>query len=230
MIFALGIRQVGAKTGKVLAGVFGSMDALMQADMALEQEDLVQLSAEIVAQTHGDPEAFLAGAALSYILSRILWEGEENLAKLTHEAAGMLRTRFGGEYRQTKDLVRMFRELRSLTRRKEWSAEEALRSIGNETAAQILMGALYLCMAVAGDLEKCLTLAAGWAPAGAAVAGAILGALGGEEAIPEHLLEELECADVLRELAGDLFGGCPMMRGSRIFDVEWDEKYNSSDL
>ena len=62
------------------------------------------------------------------------------------------------------------------------------------------------------------------------MAGTILGALGGEEAIPEYLLEELECADVLRELAGDLFGGCPMMKGSQIFDIEWDEKYNTADL
>ena len=196
----------------------------------MPRREFRRLAAESAALTHGDPEAFLSGAALSYILSRILWEGEENLAKLTHEAAGMLRTRFGGEYRQTKDLIRMFRQLRSLTRRKEWSVEEALKSIGNETAAQIMMGALYLCMAGPGDFEECLALAAGWAPAGAAVAGAILGALYGEEAIPEYLLEELECADVLRELALDLFGGCPMMRGSRIFDVEWDEKYNSSDL
>lgn len=33
LIYALGIRQVGAKTGKVLAAVFGSMDALMAATM-----------------------------------------------------------------------------------------------------------------------------------------------------------------------------------------------------
>ncbi len=33
LIFALGIRQVGAKTGKVLASTFGSLDALMAASM-----------------------------------------------------------------------------------------------------------------------------------------------------------------------------------------------------
>jgi len=33
LIYALGIRQVGAKTGKVLASVFGSLDALMQASV-----------------------------------------------------------------------------------------------------------------------------------------------------------------------------------------------------
>ncbi len=39
LIFALGIRQVGAKTGKVLASTFGSMDALMAASL----EDLTQV-------------------------------------------------------------------------------------------------------------------------------------------------------------------------------------------
>ncbi len=33
LIFALGIRQVGAKTGKVLASTFGNLDALMSADL-----------------------------------------------------------------------------------------------------------------------------------------------------------------------------------------------------
>ena len=39
LIYALGIRQVGAKTGKVLAAHFGTMDALM----AAEQEELTQV-------------------------------------------------------------------------------------------------------------------------------------------------------------------------------------------
>ena len=39
LIYALGIRQVGAKTGKVLASSFGSLDALMQAS----EEELTQL-------------------------------------------------------------------------------------------------------------------------------------------------------------------------------------------
>ena len=48
--------------------------------------------------------------------------------------------------------------------------------------------------------------------------------------LPESWLEQLECAEVLRELAQDLFRGCPMMKGSRVFDVEWDAKYDSEAL
>lgn len=40
LIYALGIRQVGAKTGKVLASYFGSLDALMNAT----EDDLTQVS------------------------------------------------------------------------------------------------------------------------------------------------------------------------------------------
>jgi len=39
LIYALGIRQVGAKTGKVMASSYGSLDALMQADL----ESLTQI-------------------------------------------------------------------------------------------------------------------------------------------------------------------------------------------
>ena len=48
LIYALGIRQVGAKTGKVLASTFGSMDALMFASL----EELTQVPdvGEVTAQ------------------------------------------------------------------------------------------------------------------------------------------------------------------------------------
>ena len=52
----------------------------------------------------------------------------------------------------------------------------------------------------------------------------------GEEAIGETWLEELECRSVLEELAWDMFRGCPMSRGDRVFDIEWDEKYNADQL
>ena len=52
----------------------------------------------------------------------------------------------------------------------------------------------------------------------------------GEESIPAGWREKLECAGILRELAEDMYRGCPMMKGSRVFDIEWDEKYNTADL
>ena len=47
----------------------------------------------------------------------------------------------------------------------------------------------------------------------------------GEEALPEFYLECLEPADILRELADDLFQGCPMEMGDMFYDDDWDRKY-----
>ncbi len=51
LIYALGIRQVGAKTGKILAKEFSSLDALMNADIQqlTEVEDVGPVTAEYIA-------------------------------------------------------------------------------------------------------------------------------------------------------------------------------------
>ena len=58
-----------------------------------------------------------------------------------------------------------------------------------------------------------------------AVTGAILGARLGEEALPDFYIDCLEPAEVLRELAYDLYTGCPMEKGNKLFDLDWDYKY-----
>ena len=59
LIYALGIRQVGAKTGKVLASAFGSMDGLMA---ATEEEltavpDVGSITAQSIAQWFAQPQS-----------------------------------------------------------------------------------------------------------------------------------------------------------------------------
>lgn len=213
----------------------GSMDtpgALMTALSAalffdperISRRELQRLGAEAAALTHGAPEAFLSAAALTHILSRILFDGITDLERLSREAGGMLLRRFARENHQALPVMRLLRKARVLARSKTVSREEALTQLGCGSAMQALAGALYLC-SVEADFAQTVQLAARRCPGAAAVAGAILGAIGGEEAIPAQWLEELECADVLRELGEDMFRGCPMMMGSRVFDIEWDEKY-----
>ena len=59
LIFALGIRQVGAKAGKILAGHFGSLDALM--DATLEEltgvEDVGEITARNILDWFAQPSA-----------------------------------------------------------------------------------------------------------------------------------------------------------------------------
>ncbi len=59
LIYALGIRQVGAKTGKVLARSFGSMDALMQASVEelTEVEDVGEVTAQSIFEWFAQPQS-----------------------------------------------------------------------------------------------------------------------------------------------------------------------------
>ena len=59
LIYALGIRQVGAKTAKVLAGVFGSMEALQQAQVEelTEIPDVGAITAEYIVSWFKQPQA-----------------------------------------------------------------------------------------------------------------------------------------------------------------------------
>ena len=59
LIYALGIRQVGAKTGKVLASHFGSLDALMQAteEELTEVSDVGAVTAKNIADWFAQPQS-----------------------------------------------------------------------------------------------------------------------------------------------------------------------------
>ena len=110
---------------------------------------------------------------------------------------------------------------------------EAVEQLRCRTAGEALAGALYACLTSHRDFDAAMITAvnhSGRSAAVGAVTGALLGAMYGEEVLPGHWLEQLECAGVLRELAADLFGGCPMMKESRVFDIEWDEKYHVTEL
>ena len=59
LIYALGIRQVGAKTGKVLASAFGTMDGLMQASLEelTNVPDVGAITAQSIADWFAQPQS-----------------------------------------------------------------------------------------------------------------------------------------------------------------------------
>lgn len=113
LIFALGIRQVGAKTGKVLANHFGSMDALMNAT----EEDLTQVpdvgavTAASIRQWFLQPQSIrmiqlLRDAGLNFVNKRVVtdrrFEGKifvltGALSKFTRDEATEKIELFGGK-------------------------------------------------------------------------------------------------------------------------------------
>ncbi len=187
-----------------------------------------RLGAEAVALTHGSPTAFLSGAMLAHLISRILAHPEAPLDRLIKEAVVKIRDQFGHEYSQANDLLNLIRSAVAYSQTCDVSSVEVMEQLGCETAAQVMAGAVYACLVSKEDFDSAMIVAvnhSGRSAAVGAVVGAILGARLGEEALPEFYIDCLEPAEVLRELADDLFDGCPMERGSRLFDLDWDYKY-----
>ena len=103
-----------------------------------------------------------------------------------------------------------------------------MERLGCDSAAQVLAGAVYACLASREDFDAAMITAvnhSGRSAAVGAIVGAILGIRLGEEALPDFYIECLEPAETLRELADDLYTGCPMEKGNKLFDLDWDYKY-----
>lgn len=190
--------------------------------------EIRRLGAEAIAATHGNPLAFLSGAALSHIISRLAWDPEVDLRSLVRETISLLQEQFGREYRQVGELCQMLHMASSLAISHNVKETEAMEQLKCDTTARVLSGAVYACLCHPTNFDEAMITAvnhSGNSAAVGAVAGAILGTALGVEALPEFYLECLEPVKVLAELAKDMHQGCPMDFGSRMFDIEWDTKY-----
>jgi ADP-ribosylglycohydrolase len=213
----------GAITAAVPVGLFFDPEHA-------SREEIQRLGAEAIAITHGNPLAFLAGAALAHIISRLCWDGQKRLKPVVEEAVAMLRERFGRDYRQAEEVCRELERAVELAASHDIGEAEAMEQLDCDTAAKALAGAVYACLCHPTNFDEAMITAvnhSGYSAAVGAVAGAILGASLGYEGLPEFYLECLEPAEVLTELAKDMFQGCPMSGMSGLFDIEWDDKYIS---
>ncbi len=213
----------GALTSAIPVGLFFD-------PQRMGRDEVLRLGAEAVALTHGNPGAFLTGAALAHIISRITWDRETDLRVLIREAITMLQNQFGRAYKQTADVCQSLRMVLALAISPNINQTDAMEQLDCSSAHKVLAGALYSCILHPKSVDEAVIMAvnhSGYSAAVGAVAGAIQGALLGDEAMPEFYLECLEVRETLQELAMDMFQGCPMTKDSNLFDVEWDGKYVS---
>ena len=211
----------GSLTAAIGAGLFFDPDRMGQ-----EETDF--LGAEVVALTHGAPMAFVSGAALAHLMSRVLCAPNASFRLLVKETLDFIRKTYGHRYSVTYGICELIANAAAYASDEtipSWRVMEKLRC---ESAPQVLAGAIYSVLVSGGAFDRAMIAAvnhSGRSAAVGAIAGALLGAKLGEESLPEFYMECLEPAEVLRELADDLEGGCPMVQGNRLFDLDWDRKY-----
>ncbi len=189
--------------------------------------EIGKLGAEAVALTHGDPSAFLSGAVLAYLIAGIVQDRAVPLREHIAHAADAVAAQFRREYPQADALRSLLHHAAALSL-EDHAPPQVMERLVCDTAAQVLSGAVYACLASGGDFDRAMIAAvnhSGRSAATGALTGAILGAFLGRDALPEFYLECLAPAPVLRELAADLCAGCPMGRSLRLFDDDWDRKY-----
>ena len=211
----------GTLTAAAMVGLYFSPERLQVGDIGI-------LAGQTVALTHGDPTAFLSGAALAYALAGIVQEPEAELESQFVQAAQAVAAQFGREYPQAKIVKELIHQAIRAYHQPELLPVEAMEQLVCNSAAQVLTGAVYACLAGREDFDSAMIIAvnhSGKSAAVGAIAGALMGAHLGESALPEFYLESLPCADVLREIAEDLDNCGPKGWRSRLFDHDWDRKY-----
>ncbi len=208
-------------TSAIAVGLFYDKDRM-------DQREVDRLGAEAVALTHGSPTAFLAGAVLAHIMSKLLRKPDAPLKKVVMEASEAMKEQFGHQYSQAFEIATLLRHAITYSETHGARPVDIMEKLGCDNAAQVLAGAVYACLISGDDFDRAMIVSvnhSGRSSAVGAIVGAILGIRLGEEALPDFYIECLEPAEVLRELADDMHTGCPMEKGNRLFDLDWDYKY-----
>jgi ADP-ribosylglycohydrolase len=163
-----------------------------------------QAGVVVAALTHGHPTGYLAAGAFAEILRRIL-EGESLQAAIDAALDALHAWKGGAD--QARETIAAITAARRAASGDAAPAAEAVERLGQGwVAEEALAIALYAAL-VAGDFRGGVLLAvnhSGDSDSTGAIAGNLLGALGGEAALPAEWVEPLEAGDVIRQVATDL--------------------------
>ena len=179
------------------AGMLRLMDAPDPEDAYAMQ------GAAFAAITHGHPLGWLPAAMLADMVRRCLVNPDLSLRDIALTSLARLERLWGGEAHWAA-FDGLMNKAMSLSER-DMPDEEAIGLLGEGWVGnQALAIALFCCLRHPDSMEDCLSAAVthgGDSDSTGAIAGNLLGAHLGEEAIPARWLERLEARDVIRQLA-----------------------------
>lgn len=205
--------------------------SLMGKELGLAEWERDLLSAEVVALTHGQADAFLAGSVLQRLLCFLLDDRNTPLGEAVQLATDSIKSQFAESYTQNTRLFPLLEQALQLAITPDVGPMEAMETLGCRTAAEVLAGAVYAVATCGRDFDVAMIASvnhSGRSAAVGAITGCLLGAILGEDALPEFYLESLEPTATLIELADDMAAGFSEMVEKSLFDMDWDRKYRSA--
>ena len=203
----------------------GAVIGLFYDEKRMEAPQIGTLTAQAVALTHGDPEAFLAAVVLAYVIAGLLQQPEDSLKEQFLRAIEIMDHQFRDKFPQATALSTRLKLTIGMVDNKNIEPQQRMEQLYCSSAGECLAGAMYACLVAGEDFDTAMITAvnhSGRSSAVGAIAGAILGARLTEEALPDFYLESLEVASILQELSKDT---AQRRQFSRIFDDDWDQKY-----
>ena len=191
---------------------------------------ILDLAANTAALTHGNEVAWMASGALALIISLIIHQ-ELSITEAVNKTLKALDESFPNSRTVVYELSRTIRSAVSLASSAS-SDLDAIHALGKGWVADEALAIGLLCaLRHENDIAGAMTFAAnhgGDSNNTAAIAGTLVGARIGFNAIPDRFVDRLELVDVILELADDVTTDCPMSEwGPR--NPVWEHKYIYSD-
>lgn len=196
----------------------------------LPWEDMEKMdweAAQIAAITHGHPLGYMTGAVLAHIVHRIIFPAEEKqtLNQIILEAKDAVAALFAGN-RYVDAMVTKIEQAVELSENLKEDVENIHTLGGGWVAEETLAIAIYCALRYEDNFSEGVIAAVnhdGDSDSTGAVTGNILGAWLGNDSIDAQWKENLECYDILMEMAADL--DCVYPKKTDVKYMEWEEKY-----
>ena len=191
---------------------------------------ILDLAANTAALTHGNEVAWMASGALALIISLIIHQ-ELSITETVNKTLKALDKSFPDSRKAVNELSYTIHSAMSLATSAS-SDLDAIHALGKGWVADEALAIGILCaLRHENDIAGAMTFAAnhgGDSNNTAAIAGTLVGARIGFNAIPDRFVDRLELVDVILELADDVTTDCPMYDwGPR--NPVWEHKYIYSD-
>lgn len=182
-------------------------------------------AAGVAALTHGHELGWLPAAVLAHIVNRLCYSNL-SLIEAIRESQDLLK-RFYGSRQHTEPLIVLIDKAVSLVHNDATDLENIKHLGEGWVAEETLAIAFYCCLKYEEDFSKALCVSVnhdGDSDSTGAVTGNILGTLYGYERIPDKWKNNLECLNVILEVADDLCHDCQIAEHGP-WDRDWERKY-----
>ena len=194
-------------------------------DTRYEPEEVDIIGAKAAVLTHGHELGYIPAAMLVHIILRISEYGD-TILEAVNDAMCMMPAIFP-KAEHMGELLTLIQKAVALSAENE-NDIDAVRQLGEGwVAEETLATAVYCSLKYADNFEKGIIAAVnhdGDSDSTGAVAGNILGAALGFDAIPQKFIDKLELKDVILEIAEDLHHDCQITEYGP-WDNLWASKY-----